>query len=71
MVSPHKISYKQTSNSSEEAAYFICKDYQRLSSDTPMLSSLDMKPISYVHAKMRLLMVYKILHKLVKLPLPS
>ena len=70
--SPHtKFYINKLQTIQKRAARFICKDYRRLSSVTRMLNSLDMKSISYVHTKLRLLMLYKILHKLVELPLPS
>ena len=54
----------------KRAACFIFKDYWRTSSVSRMLNSLNLKYISYVHTKMRLLMLFKIVHKLVELPLP-
>ena len=70
--SPHtKVYINKLQIVQNRAVHFICKDYRRLSSVTRMLNSLDMKPISYVHTKLRLLLLYKILHKLVELPLPS
>ena len=54
----------------KRAARFILKDYRRTTSVSRMLNFLDLKSISYVHTKMRLLMLYKIVHKLVELSLP-
>jgi len=57
-------------NIQKRAARFIVKDYWRTSSITTILNSLNLKSISYQHTKMRLLMFYKTVHKLVELPLP-
>jgi len=55
----------------KRVACSIVKDYRRTSSITRILNSLSLKSISYIHTKMRLLTFYKIVYKLVELPLPD
>ena len=55
----------------KRATRFIVKDYRRTSSIIRIFNSLSLKSISYLHTKMQLLVFYKIVHKLVELPLPD
>ena len=68
--SPHTTcSIKKLESIQKRAACFIVKDYRRTSSITQILISSSLKSISYLHTKMWLLMFYKIVYKLVELPL--
>jgi len=61
----------QTLSVQKRASRFIIKYCRRTSSITQIFTSLSLKSISYLHTKMRLLLFYKMAHKLVELPLPD
>ena len=55
----------------KRAAQFIVSDFRRTSSISEILKSLQWKSIEIQHKELRLLMLYKIIHGLVVLPLPD
>ena len=74
VVSSHYMQYYKLESVQKRAACFIVRDYRRTSSITRIPISLSLKSISYlelISTKMQLLMFYKIVHKLVELPLPE
>jgi len=74
VVSSHYTQYYKLESVQKRAACFIVRDYRRTSSITRISISLSLKSISYlelISTKMQLLMFYKIVHKLVELPLPE
>jgi len=55
----------------KRAARFIMSDYRRSSSVTAMLNQLKWRPVEIQHRELRLLMFYKIINRLVELPVPE
>ena len=55
----------------KHAARFIVSDFHRTSSISEILKSLQWKSIEIQHKELRLMMLYKIIHEFVELPLPD
>ena len=55
----------------KRAARFVMSDYRRTSSVSTMLNSLQWQSVEIQHKQQRLIMLYKIIHRIVNLRLPN